>query len=312
MKTLASETGSITESKAESLIFDEIADSIEEIESKFAKSGITLTEDEIFIDIASATGLKKTEFSEVLYEDIPLNITKKVLQTRISKSPMLKRRKSMENCSSATNINEEMLRRIPVYRSVRKSQQHKEEVPFKENTWNGRSSVSPTKKRAAITSETYKFPSRTASLTRNTPVRSSQCSDSRIRQRSATRTSASVNTSPNKASNLSSPLAQQLLEAAGKAKNDAQILEKIKQILNDHAIKSKTSCDSEELTCIHINGDKDNDGSGENWSKKNSSNSFLSDVNPLNSLSETNTALRRIEKGASKIPAPVRSNTGLY
>lgn len=326
MITPASDEATMSDAKPDSPISDEVVDSIKEIESKFAKSGIVMNGDEISVDIASTTGLRKTGFSEVLYEDNPIVAAKKAAQSRIPKSPMLTRRKSMDNCSTITSNEEESLRRIPAYRSVRKPQQPKERTPLKENTWNGRSSVSPTnqaKKRPTITSETFKSPSRTASLTRNTPARSSQHFDARTRQRSSTRTSSSVNTSPSKAS-MQSPLAQQLLEAAGKARNDAQILGKIKQILNDYASKNKTNGDFDDFTAtwVNNNGHLENattdvtDGSPvKSLSKRSSSISTSSDSNPTNSSREAPAAViapRRSDKGLSRIPAPVRSNTGLY
>lgn len=329
MITPASDEATISDAKPDSPIADEVVDSIKEIETKFAKSGIVMNDDEISVDIASTTGLRKTGFSEVLYEDNPIIAAKKAAQSRIPKSPMLTRRKSMDNCSTIMNGDEDSLRRIPAYRSVRKPQQQKDRTPLKENTWNGRSSVSPTnqaKKRSTITSDTFKTPSRTASLTRNTPARSSQQFDARTRQRSSTRASSSVNTSPNKSSNINmqSPLAQQLLEAAGKARNDAQILGKIKQILNDYASKNKINGEFDDFTTTWVNNnghlDNGNDGTDngspvKSLSKRSSSISNSSDSNPTTSSREVPAAVispRRGDKGLSRIPAPVRSNTGLY
>lgn len=328
MITPASDEATISEIKPESPISDEVIDSMKEIETKFANSGIVMNGDEISVDIASTTGLRKTGFSEVLYEDNPIIAARKAAQSRIPKSPMLTRRKSMDNMN---NNDEESLRRIPAYRSVRKPQQPKDRAPLKENTWSGRSSVSPTnqaKKRATITSDTFKTPSRTASLTRNTPARTSQQFDARTRQRSSTRASSSVNTSPNKTSNnsnnMQSPLAQQLLEAAGKARNDAQILGKIKQILNDYATKNKINGEFDDFTASWVNNNgqlenavdaTDNESPVKSLSKRSSSISTSSDSNPTTSSREVPTAVispRRSDKGLSRIPAPVRSNTGLY
>ncbi|KAL7035215.1 hypothetical protein ACKWTF_008269 [Chironomus riparius] len=335
----ASEETTISEIKVESPISDDVIDPIKEMETKFAKCGITMNEDEISVDIASATGLRKTGFSEVLYEDNPIIAARKAA-SKIPKSPMLTRRKSMDNCSTipATKEDTNSLRKIPAYRSVRKSQQQlqqmpqKEKILSKENTWNGRSSVSPTnqsKKRPALTTDTFKSPSRTASLTRNTPTRSSQQLDGRARQRSSTRAS-SVNTSPNKSNsinnNIQSQLAQQLLDAAGKAKNDAQILGKIKQILSDYASKNKVNGEFDDFTTtwVNNNGSLDttdavtmrNNGSPiKSQSKRSSSVSTSSDSNPTISAREMPTMVvspRRIDKGLSRIPAPIRSNTGLY
>lgn len=291
--------------KPDSPISDEVVDSMKEIETKFAKSGIVINGDQISVDIAKSTGLRKTGFSEELYA-----------KSRIPKSPMLTRRKSMENCKALAD--EESLRRSPAYRSVRQptTAVQKTRTQEKENTWNGRSSISPThtaKKRPQITQDTFKSPSRTASLTRNTPSRSSQY-DSRTRQRSSTRAS-SVHTSPNKTVNPQSPLAQQFLEAAGKAKNDAEILGKIKQILSDYASKNKIGePDDFTRTWVNSNGQLDCDvnhrgNSKSPSSKRSSSVSTSSDSNPTPS---SIVAPRRSDKGISRIPAPVRSNTGLF
>lgn len=329
INTPASDETTISETKAESPISDESEDSIKGVETAFAKSGIVMIDDDISVDIASATGLRKTGFSEVLYEDNPVIAAKKAVQSKIPKSPMLIRRKStLDNCSTTMNDEEESIRRIPAYRSVRKPQQQKDRTPLKENTWNGRSSVSPTnqaKKRPTITSDTFKSPSRTASLTRNTPSRSSQQPDGRTRQRSSTRASSSVNTSPSKMNNnnMQSPLAQQLLEAAGKARNDAQILGKIKRILSDYATKNKINSDFDDFTATWVNNngnldntndDADNVSSANCLSKK--SIQASADSNPTTPSREAAAAAvitpRRVDKGMSRIPAPVRSNTGLY
>ncbi|KAG5679591.1 hypothetical protein PVAND_009151 [Polypedilum vanderplanki] len=338
MTTTTSEdntTISISEIKPESPVSDgDVIDPVKEMETKFAKCGIVMNDDEISVDIASTTGLRKTGFSEVLYEDNPIIAARKVTQSRIPKSPMLTRRKSMDNCSTVGNDDSDSLRRAAAtYRSIRKPQQQQQQ----KNTWNGRSSVSPTnqgnnKKRPALTADTFKSPTRTASLTRNTPTRSSQQFDGRPRQRSSTRAS-SVNTSPNKSmsnnNNTSqSQLAQQLLDAAGKAKNDTQILSKIKQILSDYASKNKINCDFEDFTATWVNnngnldatdataGCSNNNGSPlKSSSKRSSSVSTSSDSNPTSSAREMSSLIvspRRIDKGLSRIPAPIRSNTGLY
>lgn len=322
------EPTTISDNKPDSPVSD-MADSIKEIETKFAKSGIIMTDDEISVNIATVTGLRKTGFSEVLYEDNPIiGVTKAT--SKIPKSPMLTRRKSMDNCSEIGRNDEDSLRRTTAYRSVRKPMQQKDKNQSKDNTWSGRSSISPTnqaKKRPAITQDTFQTPTRTASLTRNTPTRSSQQLDGRIRQRSTSRTSSSVNTSPNKTNNnnlAQSPLAQQLLEAAGKAKNDAQILGKIKQILNNYATKNKVNGEFDDFTATWVNNngnleapnEGNNNGSPvKSLSKRSSTVSTSSDSNPTTSSREVPAVVvspRRNDKGLSRIPAPVRSNTGLY
>lgn len=331
MTTTASEETTISELKADSPISD-IVDPVKEMETKFAKCGIVMNDDEISVDIASATGLRKTDFSEVLYEDNPIIAARKAAASRIPKSPLMTRRKSMENCTLTEKNEDDSLRKVSTYRSVRNKPQHSpqhqqhQKLQSKENgTWSGRSSISPTnqsRKRPVLTSDTFKSPSRTASLTRNTPTRSSQQQQTQQpRQRSSTRAS-SVNTSPNKSAHTSqSQLAQQLLDAAGKAKNDAQILDKIKQILSDYATKNKITNDFEDFTTTWVNNNGQlaettdgvcsaNGSPLKSQSKRSSSVSTSSDSNPTTSAAALTP--RRIDKGLSRIPAPIRSNTGLY
>lgn len=299
-----------------------------------------MSDDEITVDIAATTGLKKTGFSEVLYDDttVPIIGAKKSV-TKIPQSPLLQRRNSMEQLSSTIthrNDDNNSLRKIPAYRSIRKSQPIRDRSTSKENTWNGRSSASPTnntKKRPSISNETFQQPGKTAAnnspLARNTPTRTSQQMDSRNRSRRAT--SSSVNTSPIKTLNnnhLQSPLAQQLLEAAGKAKNDAQILGKIKQILNSYASKNKVNGEFDDFTTTWVNNNgnleapivvegnsNNNNGSPIKSLSKRSSTVSSSDSNPTTTSSRELPAVvspRRNDKGLSRIPGPVRSNTGLY
>lgn len=293
-----------------------------------------MSDDEITVDIAATTGLKKTGFSEVLYDDTVPIIGAKKSVTKIPQSPLLQRRNSMEQLSSTIthrNDDNSSLRKIPAYRSIRKSQPIRDRSTSKENTWNGRSSASPTnntKKRPSITTDTFQQPGKTtsSSLARNTPTRTSQQIDARNRSRRAT--SSSVNTSPIKTVNnnhLQSPLAQQLLEAAGKAKNDAQILGKIKQILNSYASKNKVNGEFEDFTTTWVNNNgnleapvvegNNNNGSPIKSLSKRSSTVSSSDSNPTTNSSRELPAVvspRRNDKGLSRIPGPVRSNTGLY
>lgn len=292
-----------------------------------------MSDDEITVDIAATTGLKKTGFSEVLYDDTVPIIGAKKSVTKIPQSPLLQRRNSMEQLSSTIthrNDDNSSLRKIPAYRSIRKSQPIRDRSTSKENTWNGRSSASPTnntKKRPSISTETFQQPGKTTSspLARNTPTRTSQQMDARNRSRRAT--SSSVNTSPIKTVNnnhLQSPLAQQLLEAAGKAKNDAQILGKIKQILSSYASKNKVNGEFEDFTTTWVNNNgnleapvvegNNNNGSPIKSLSKRSSTVSSSDSNPTTSSRELPAVVspRRNDKGLSRIPGPVRSNTGLY
>lgn len=242
----------------------------------FAKAGIHMNDDRISVDIASATGLRRTEFSSVFDE--------KKRQSRIPRSPLpvarsASRRNSTENLtitetraeSPATCLS---ARRSPQYSSMRKSIQrpmatasgsHNTSNSGGKNTWNGRD-ANPTiggggsvsgnnarKQRPALSRDTFQSPSsssnnNSSSFSRNSPGRSSYQGaaaqyDSNGRRISSRPKATSVQTSPSKqslngsAAGATSPLAQQLLEAAVNAKNEAQILEKMKELLREYSNK---------------------------------------------------------------------------
>lgn len=231
--------------------------------TNFEKAGIHMNEDRISVDIASATGLRRTEFSN-MFDD-------KKRQSRIPRSPLpvaRSRRNSTENLtitetraeSPATCLS---TRRSPQYSSMRKSipkpTASASNVTFSgKNTWNGRD-ANPTvaggggpamnarKQRPALSRDT--FQSSNSSFSRNSPVRSSYQgtpaqydSNGRRIQGSRSKQASSVQTSPSKqslsnAAGATSPLAQQLLEAAVNAKNEAQILEKMKELLREYSNK---------------------------------------------------------------------------
>lgn len=235
-------------------------------EGNFAKAGIHMNEDRISVDIASATGLRRTEFSSVFDE--------KKRQSRIPRSPLpvtRSRRNSTENLTITETRAESpatclAARRSPQYSSVRKS------IPKPvasasgsgsygsqqggKNTWNGRDSnptvsgggnaanASARKQRPLLSRDTFQSPN--SSFSRNSPVRSSYQgspaqydSNGRRIQSRPKQQASSVQTSPSKQSlnNATSPLAQQLLDAAVNAKNEAQILEKMKELLREYSSK---------------------------------------------------------------------------
>lgn len=234
----------------------------------FAKAGIHMNEDRISVDIASTTGLRRTEFSS-LFDD-------KKRHSKIPRSPLpvaRSRRNSTENLtitetraeSPATCLS---ARRSPQYSSVRKS------IPKPvasatgtstggKNTWNGRDS-NPTmgagtasglangrKQRPVLSRDTFQSPN--SAFSRNSPVRSSyqgsaaQYDSNGRRIQNRPKQASSVQTSPSKQSlnNATSPLAQQLLDAAVNAKNEAQILEKMKELLREYSAKDGAkSCGS--------------------------------------------------------------------
>lgn len=218
----------------------------------FEEAGVFITDDEITVDVSNTTGLRKTGFSDDLYSD---NQTKKTF-SKIPRSPMT-RRKSMDSCSvTSDNVsNTTGLRKMPVYRSVRKTSSPNIEVqeasgkmtpsPKKDiGTWNGRPGAA-NKKRPTVGTESFtpisgKNSGSTSNLSqkgtttpfqRNSETRISRCQY----DQNGRRIVKSTNTSPVKQSNTS-PLAQQILEAAESAKNDAQMLEKMKLLLSKYTV----------------------------------------------------------------------------
>lgn len=254
-------------SKSMDLIMDPIEEKIAVLtqealdESDFANAGIHINEDRISVDIASATGLRRTDFSSVFDE--------KKRQSKIPRSPLpvaRSRRNSTENLtitetraeSPATCI---ATRRSTQYSSMRKSipkpvasATGSSAMSGGKNTWNGRDSnpttgtVNARKQRPGLSRDTFQSPN--TSFSRNSPVRSSYQgspaqydSNGRRIQSSRVKPPNSVQTSPSKqslngaAAGATSPLAQQLLEAAVNAKNEAQILEKMKELLREYSNK---------------------------------------------------------------------------
>lgn len=255
-------------SKSMDLMMDPIEEKSQQqndsVDTNFEKAGIHMNEDRITVDIASATGLRRTEFSNMFDE--------KKRQSRIPRSPLpvaRSRRNSTENLtitetraeSPATCLS---TRRSPQYSSMRKSipkpMASAANVTFSggKNTWNGRdsnptiaggggSAMNARKQRPALSRDT--FQSSNSSFSRNSPVRSSYQgtpaqydSNGRRIQGNRGKQASSVQTSPSKqslnnAAGATSPLAQQLLEAAVNAKNEAQILEKMKELLREYSNK---------------------------------------------------------------------------
>jgi hypothetical protein len=259
----------------------------------------------------------KSDFHQrFLYEESPTIASKKTLHSRIPKSPMLTRRRSMDNCSSLDNEDRTDVQKSPVYRSIRlrKSRQLQERSPLKDNTWNGRSSNSSAnviKHRPTLTAETFKPPLRTASLTRNTPARVLQHIDGRAHTRSVPKSSISGQTSPKKGNNhnLQSQLALELMDAAGNGRNDTQILGKIKQILSEYSPQNKMADeleDSQKLNCI-------DDSENSAFSVECKLTSTKSDSNTKQSSRDLSSDVStRRRTNFTKIPAPVRSKTGLF
>lgn len=319
----------------------------------FEQSGVFITDDDITIDIATTTGLRKTGFSANLYGDDPIvtatpNGTTKAANTKIPRSPMPMRRKSVDN-SNATTANDRaiisgggtlMSRKTPVYRSVRKPTaaatkakdsmgNHKDATGKDANqTWSGRG----TKKRPSLATDTFQQPpppsvngNNTASpLNRSSPNRAST---QNLYDKNGRRIK-STNTSPNKTA-CTSPLAQQILVAAGTAKNDSQMLEKMKQLLSKYTKKSgNTTAGAErefdDFTTAWVNSNGTLDRAVENnyntasssptkhHSKRSSAASSIESSQSRDNANGAVVLSPRRDRGMSKIPAPIRQNTELY
>lgn len=286
-------------------------DSVGTPESNFAKSGVFITDDEITIDIASSTGLRKTGFSENLYDpNSPVTPKTTATASKIPKSPLPSRRKSAEGSSTAASDKASTLnRKIPTYRSVRKVNPSPDQ---KDNTWSGRT----TKQRTPLAADTFdtKANSTQVPLSRNSPVRTSQYDKN---GRKIKPVSNSVNTSPSK-TGPTSALAQQLMEAAAGAQNDTQIIEKVKQLLSRYSSNQPMTpggSEYDDFTTAWVNNngvvDRNISNSPKTQSKRSSTVSTTSEGANCKEIPSVMSP-RRDNKGMSKIPAPVRSNTGLY
>ncbi len=283
----------------------------------FEQSGVFITDDDITIDISTTTGLRKTGFSANLYGD---DGTPKAV-TKIPRSPMLVRRKS-DLCSEiVTGLPVNSMRKSPVYRSVRKPTVTKEVTtvtppqskitsPKNMNTWNGRST---NKSRPALGNDTFQTPTQNSSFTRNTSTRTSQ----NLYDKNGRRIK-STNSSPTKTT--TSPLAQQILEAAGNAKNDSQMLEKMKALLSKYTKVNANGKDYDEddFTTAWVNSNGTLDRATTNCSpsptKMQSKRSSAASSIDSNHSKETSVSIltARRDRGVSRIPAPIRQNTELY
>lgn len=265
-----------------SLTSHDVLDSSIPHEEKFAKSGLTITDDSITLDISSSTGLRKTGFSDQIYST---------------------RRRSVENlCVTETGL--PLMRSIPQYRSVRKpttSSTAKEMV--KENTWSGRT----TKNRPSLSKPNSPSPSRRIPTNTGVGSRSAGAMQYDQNGRRIKPISASANTSPIK-TRITSPLAQQFLEVAGEAKDDAQFLAKMKALLAQYS-KNETAYDDDDFTTAWVNGNGTVERAKAAASKVTTKKTSSQQASPKEIPNVLNS---RRSSGLSRIPAPVRANTGLY
>ncbi|XP_034490188.1 GAS2-like protein pickled eggs [Drosophila innubila] len=332
--------------------------------NKFEQSGVFITDDEITVT---------TESVQPAGNKMPGQVqTVTPAGSKIPRSPLAQRRRrsSIDNstCSGAGGSLQDLStrsgslplnRKQPVYRSGRRptaptvpgatgagvSRGKASQLPLVRdvtNTWSGRSAATavPTKKRPTINTDTFAPPATTSTspsaFDRSVKTRSSQILyDSNGRRvRGCT---SSLTTSPVK-NHASSPLAQQLLEAASSAKNDAQILEKMKTLLSRYAAGNqqqrpvsagagtaagpgngkKTPVVYEDFTTawVHTNGNPERSEScsppAKARSKRSSAASSCGSNHSAAGAGASNVISPRRERGMSKIPAPVRHHTELY
>lgn len=277
--------------------------------NKFEQLGVFITDDEITVDIANNTGLRPTAFSTRFFSEGPSSLPVGGLkpspaQIKLPRSPVPSRRRSVDNVSigSVQDLNSRtglpvFNRKKPVYRSVRQpTVEETRKTPVRDVTKPNR-----------------------PSLDRNSKGRSSHVLyDSNGRR---VRGSASLTTSPVKnPSHQTSPLAQQLLQAASNSKNDAQILERMKVLLTKYGKPTAFGTNKkpvfEDFTTawVHNNGNLERSSSCSpphkiNQSKRSSAASSV-ESNQLNG--DVLIAPRREKAGLSRIPGPVRQNTNLY
>lgn len=308
----------------------------------FEEAGVFITDNDITVNVSVNTGLRKTGFSDNLYSD-EMTSPKKSL-SKIPRSPMARRRNSADNglvtsdSATATNLST-IVRKSPGYRSVRQPPaatigRFSPATSTKQHdigTWNGRST---TKKRAVIGADT--FQSMGNSRNNGSVTNINQKAGSAFQRNGETRASniqqydkngrriKSLTTSPVKSSSSTSPLTQQILEAAESARNDAQMLEKMKFLLKKYALKSggspvrqtsaspshfKNKNDFEDFTTAWVNSNGSLDrASIKSHSKRSSAASSIEST----SYDKDVTVSSRRDRGISRIPAPIRQNTELY
>lgn len=306
---------------------------------RFEEAGVYVTDNDIVVSVSSSTGLRKTGFSDNLYVDD--GSTRRSL-SKIPRSPMARRR-SVDSGTVTTGL-PLISRKGPVYRSVRKqsptvatgsSAAPSEAIPAvsavtitpKESnvgTWSGRSL---SKKRPSLGNEIFQTSGNIAKNSSNISGKTNFQRNSDTRASYNTydqngRRIKSTNTSPTK-QNVS-PLAQQILEAAENAKNDAQMLEKMKLLLSKYTNKDKANGGLPTATSakvyedfttawVNSNGSLDRVSNCCSPSKMHSKrSSAASSIDSTQSRGDTVIPSHRRERGVSRIPGPIRQNTELY
>uniref|UniRef100_A0A182QD28 GAR domain-containing protein n=1 Tax=Anopheles farauti TaxID=69004 RepID=A0A182QD28_9DIPT len=330
----------------------------------FESYGVYVNDDEITVDIANATGLRKTGFSDRILDRTGGSASAAATGagggtagSRIPRSPVGPRRKESAESNGTTTsgtVTDELtvvgsgpasLRKPSIAKSVARkptalagTTHPTEPTSAKDtNTWSGRSN----KKRPSLTPQTFSggagkgTTTSPAPFTRNSPVRASLAAErtmtGRNRTPKATAGSActSTNTSPSKSStDAVALLLQQIKDTLDSGTNDTQIVERVRRLVSQTSVPDEL-VDDFTTAWVHSNGNLDRSkvlltGAGgstvtgssspsKTLSKRASTLSNASDSTQSNCRDLASVVSpRRLDKGLSKIPAPVRSNTGLY
>lgn len=290
---------------------------------KFKQYGVYVTDDQITVDVGT---LPSTQTQN-----------RKQIMSKIPRSPINVRRRSLDNSSCSGSLQDlysrtdltSFNRKAPTYRSVRnalpnaamknKISHTNTEKKSIVNTWNA--PLVGNKRRPTINADTFSSPFERNVKTRSTHV----LYDSNGRRIKGC--TASLTTSPTK-NQVTSPLAQQLLEAASCAKNDAQILEKMKDLLSRYSAGNNSSSSKiasnnkktqlyEDFTTawVQSNGNLERSKNCSPTNVKISQSKKSSVASSTESTHSHDMSLLvspRRERGTSKIPGPVRQKTELF
>lgn len=321
----------------------------------FESYGVYVNDDEITVDIANATGLRKTGFSDRILDRAGLQ---PAAGSRIPRSPVGPRRRESAESNNTSALTDELtvmgtgpatLRKPSIAKSVARKPTALATPPTTDsaketNTWSGRSN----KKRPSLTPQTFAGGKGTggthpAPFTRNSPVRASLAAERTMTGRNRTGPKVtstagstaccnSANTSPSKGAPDATValLLQQIKDTLDSGTNDTQIVERVRRLVSQTSVPDEL-VDDFTTAWVHSNGNLDRSkvllaaapatGTSSSPSKPQStlskrastlSNASDSTHSNCRDLATGIVSPRRLDKGMSKIPAPVRSNTGLY
>ncbi|XP_052894784.1 GAS2-like protein pickled eggs [Anopheles moucheti] len=320
----------------------------------FESYGVYVNDEEITVDIANATGLRKTGFSDRIMDRTSVAPSAAAgaggVGSRIPRSPVGPRRKESAESTASGTVTDELavvnnhgLRKTSIAKSVTRKPtalagstvSSAEPLAKETNTWSGRS----TKKRPSLTSQTFNGTGKgtgtpaPAPFTRNSPVRASLAAERTMTGRNRTPKATgsactSTNTSPSKStSDAVALLLQQIKDTLDSGTNDTQIVERVRRLVSQTSVPDELVNDF-TTAWVHSNGNLDRSkvmlaGSGTGTTSPSKPQSTLSKrastVSNASDSTQSNcrdlasvVSPRRLDKGLSKIPAPVRSNTGLY